>query len=231
MKADPDFFDKNLGRIFRHKTTGLEMALFVECSNIDHITLHRWIDGELGGDPLGGFRWSGTQQELAWYWVATDLFKKMTDKALGVFFEGKGLISRAVQIQTRSRVSHVGIWLDGKLWESWHRGGVRNDRPLEGDYWLADIDAPYDVVRLRHFLSQQLGKGYDWSSVLRFISRRSAEVNNRFMCSELFVAAFRYAGANLLNIEAHHASPRDCSISPLVVRKGLPVGTPPLSLV
>lgn len=140
-------------------------------------------------------------------------------------FKGKSLISKAIQWQTRSDYSHVGIELsDGTFYEAWHKGGVivsKDYRALHTPGTPVDVYEP--LFRLgdreddmREFLNKQVGKKYDFHSVARFLSRRESPENGKWFCSELVLVAAEIGGLHLLNIEPWRASPRDVTISPLI---------------
>jgi hypothetical protein len=70
------------------------------------------------------------------------------------------------------------------------------------------------------FLTDQLGKPYDYTMVARFISRRQAarEQSGKWFCSELVYYAFMQAGINLLDrIEPWAVSPGLLALSPLLI--------------
>lgn len=138
-----------------------------------------------------------------------------------VLFKGSGFISRAIQLQTRSSYSHVGILANNLLYEAWHVGGVRNDRKLEGNYDLYEFKEPLacvDQLQVIDWLEDKIGMPYDFLMVARFLSRRAATKNKKYFCSELVMDAFNTAGIYLLNAQSHYVSPRDIGMSPLLVR-------------
>jgi len=141
-----------------------------------------------------------------------------------LLYKGKSIISKMIKFQTRSKYSHVAVMLeDGSAYEAWQKGGVRHiDSPFDGHKPGTEIDVyaiygKYDEPTVVEFLQQQLGAKYDYASVLRFVSRRHAGDNNKFFCSELALMAFIEGGLSLLNADPSEMSPRDVSISPLLV--------------
>ena len=73
----------------------------------------------------------------------------------------------------------------------------------------------YSASTAVRWLESQIGKRYDYRSVLRFVSRRPADENDAYFCSELVFRYFEEGGLRLLRgIEAHDVSPRDLSLSP-----------------
>ena len=142
-------------------------------------------------------------------------------------YRGKSIVSLAIKFQTRSPYSHVAIELSGhEIYEAWHVGGVRRLRyRAEGhspgtpvDVFRVDSPDHIDVDKVRAFLQAQVGKKYDFWSVGRFLSRRKAPANDKWFCSELVLAALEAGGCSLLHINPSEATPRDVSISPLLVK-------------
>ena len=140
-------------------------------------------------------------------------------KILG--YRGRSVTSRLIQIQTRSEYSHIGVMLSsGAVIEAWQGTGVRQiPFPLHGhskrtriDVFDVTPDYREDLVEL--FLRSQIGKRYDYSSVLRFITRRDALDNDKIFCSELAELAFQSGGLKLLRGNPSHHSPRDTVLSP-----------------
>jgi uncharacterized protein YycO len=136
-------------------------------------------------------------------------------------FKGKGFISKAIRLQTRSPYSHAGIIVGNTLYEAWHVGGVQKGRIATDPF--VEFECPSlldgDDVRIVTFLESVLGMPYDWIMVARFLTRRAARENERYFCSELVMDAFRHVGIDLLHAESHNVSPRDLALSPLLVRK------------
>lgn len=138
----------------------------------------------------------------------------------------KGVLGAGIRLQTRSIVDHSALLFDrGIVIEStwpkvrqtkfpaWLRG--RNRRLVEqyiipGDL---DVDAVYDFAR------NQLGKPYDVSSVLRFVTRQQAHRKSHgwWFCSELIFAAIAKGGLELFhNTEPYEVSPGLLRRSPLI---------------
>ena len=142
-----------------------------------------------------------------------------------LLYRGRSLISRLIQFQTRSPYSHVAIMFDsGAVYEAWHVGGVRRLKdPFDGHspgtyidiYGSNKLDCA-DTNSALVFLHKQLGKGYDFVSVARFLSRRQAPANDKWFCSELVLETLAQVGIVLLHIAPSLASPRDIGISPRI---------------
>lgn len=144
-------------------------------------------------------------------------------KVLG--YRGKSLISKAIRFQTRSDYSHVALETStGQVYEAWHIGGVRKNRSFrDGHQEGTEVDVftsiiPVDEVQAMQFLDKQVGKDYDYRSVLRFLTRREAPEDGKWFCSELVMVVFNLFGTPLLHLEPWAASPRDVCISPILTR-------------
>lgn len=141
-------------------------------------------------------------------------------------YKGTDIMSRLIRLQTRSHYSHAALMHeDGSVCEATARPlpfgvvrgsatiGVRHPAGIEVD--IFDIDAPYSVSTALAWVEDQLGLPYDFRSVLRFVTRKPADHNGKWFCSELVFAFFKVGGLSLLNgIHAHDVSPRDLSLSP-----------------
>ncbi|MEW6306060.1 MAG: hypothetical protein AB1705_21495 [Verrucomicrobiota bacterium] len=136
------------------------------------------------------------------------------------------MIGRLIRWQTRSPYSHASIVFEGgRVIESREFIGVRQLASLQPqpgeriDLYRVPLTGD-QCEAIRAFLYAQLGKPYDYTSVLRFISRRKAsrESGHRWFCSELVFAAFHHAGVRLLDrVEPWAVSPGLLSLSPLLV--------------
>jgi len=135
-----------------------------------------------------------------------------------LLFKGKGIISALIRWQTRSAYSHAALLFDdGWIIEAWQGAGVRRKRL---DDWtnVEAFDIPgitsVHVTDAWKFATEQIGSGYDYWSVLRFIDRRHMPENKKWFCSELVFEALRQAGIQLLaRIDASEVSPGLLSLS------------------
>lgn len=138
-----------------------------------------------------------------------------------LLFRGRGITSSLIRWQTRGAYSHAAILMrDGRIVESWQGDGVRVKTLKD---WK-DIDC-FEVPGLTSedwdhvigFCLDKVGEGYDYSGILRFISRRKTGTNESWFCSELVYAALRYVGINLFrDVSADEVSPGLLAISPLI---------------
>ncbi len=132
-------------------------------------------------------------------------------------------ISRVIRWQTRGIYSHVGISIDGIIHEAREFKGViqRAAEKYDGRYfddYKINITLEQEL-ELEKFLRRQLGKPYDYTMVLRFITRQqeSRKSTGRWFCSELVFAAFQKVGINLLErCEPWEVSPVLLSLSPML---------------
>ncbi len=142
-----------------------------------------------------------------------------------LLFKGGDWISWVVKWQSRSIYSHAALLIPGALTcvESYPGVGVRLRKLTPDDMTLADV---YDVAGLTaegwtmaiDFAKAQIGKGYDWLGVFRFMDKVPARDNNRWFCSELVHKAVAQAGVRLLErIPSAEVSPMHLGISPLLI--------------
>jgi len=144
-------------------------------------------------------------------------------------YEGTSVKSRMIEWWSWSQFSHAS-WVkrNGRVVEAW-RGGVsewptihHNHTPGTRVIFL-DLDlTPEQVERIESFLTSQLGKGYDFLGVNRFLTRsQTPDDPERWFCSELIFAAFLHAGIELLaRVEARKVMPVMLFYSPLLREKG-----------
>ncbi len=149
----------------------------------------------------------------------------MNQRGKVLLFRGGDPISWLVKVQTRSQYSHAAILLeDGKSCvESYPGSGVRIRQLTDADFDRIDI---YDVKGMTdemwrtaiNFALEQLDKGYDWRSVLRFVSKVPSSDNSRWFCSELVFKAIAVAGVRLLDrVPSAEVSPAMINLSPLLI--------------
>jgi len=153
-----------------------------------------------------------------------------------LFFEGLGLISRLIQWQTRSHVSHVALRMDGEVIEAWHvpfpRGRVYHHANMAECMAIHDPLTRIDVFHVRtmtteterlvrtgawRFAKSLVGKPYDLRMVIRFLPRmgEAKGTRARWFCSELVASAFEVGGLPILRrIKPCYVSPRDLYVSP-----------------
>ena len=139
-----------------------------------------------------------------------------------LLYHGKGIISGLIRWQTRSMYSHSGILLpDGTSVGALYNGVVISPDPLSVDpgmdkFIVNNITNEQWKIACDFILSQ-LGKGYDYWAIIRFVSRESMPDNDRWFCSELVFTALQKAGINLLKrVPPSEVSPGAMSHSTLL---------------
>lgn len=139
-----------------------------------------------------------------------------------VLFAGSSLVSRLIRWHSREQWNHAAILFDDlTLYEARAGSGVirrrwrQNGYPDTGYTVLVPLAMPTEeqVGRMRWFLNDQIGKGYDYRQVARFVTRIPGVSNSSldsWFCSELVVAALRVGGIMLFrNTYPHEVDPGD----------------------
>ena len=116
------------------------------------------------------------------------------------FLKGTGYIDYAIRLWTFSQYSHCEmVFSDGQTI------GVdlilpptvtRRTMRYNANWDLIDLDIPCDrEERIRFFVTQQLGKAYDWKGIfLSQVLPFKSEDPDKWFCSELCMAAFKFGG-------------------------------------
>jgi uncharacterized protein YycO len=138
-----------------------------------------------------------------------------------LLYRGTGLISTIIKWQTRSGYSHAALlYPDGvTIIEAIQFHGVRKRQ--------ANIkDDPCDIFEVQGMTSDQwaqvfalaeaeIGCGYDYRSIFRFITRTKAGSPNRWFCSEFVFDLFQKVDVNLLaRIKPWAVSPGHLALPP-----------------
>ena len=139
-------------------------------------------------------------------------------------YKGTSMISTLIKWRTWSEYSHVS-WIneDGSVIEAWTDGVCQRKSIHEAHRPGTQIDI-FDVkmsleqkARIKLFLKGEIGKKYDYRGVMKFISRRSGDNQDRWFCSELIAAAFNFADVPLLvRIPVYKIYPGLLAYSPLL---------------
>lgn len=141
-----------------------------------------------------------------------------------VLCRGTGLVSGLIRFQTRSQYSHAGLLFRDDIFihATWPQVTKTLGVPRDYDYDLFSLTATKDEEsRMREFAEDQLGKPYDITMVLRFVTRQQETRKSKgaWFCSELVFAACRAGGIELLkNIEPWAVSPELIALSPRLTR-------------
>lgn len=134
-----------------------------------------------------------------------------------------GLIPALIRWQTRSKYTHAAIQVCSEVWESVGSGvkvsyETEFRRHYKGLYDSFYVDASTDQEAIaRKFLNKQTGKPYDFTMIIRFLTRQqeTRESRGKWFCSELVYAALTKAGVKVLSrIEPWQVSPAMLSYSP-----------------
>jgi uncharacterized protein YycO len=153
-----------------------------------------------------------------------------------LLFRGRGPIGWAIRTQTRTKYSHAALLLpDGKtIIEAWQGSGLflRNNGVHEKtitdwsdvDAFLVDGMRPEQWDKALDFARQQVGKGYNYRGVARFLTRTSStEDNGLLFCSQLVFASIAAGGVRLLErIEAEAVAPGHLAWSPFLIPAARP---------
>jgi uncharacterized protein YycO len=141
-----------------------------------------------------------------------------------LLFRGRGIISALIRWQTRSRkYSHAAIeFSDGIVIEAWQGAGVRKTTRKPGpgidEFVVCGGVSESQEQAIRTFSEAQVGKGYDYIGVLRFISRGRHDNRERWFCSELVFESLLAGGIRLLNVDGSMVHPEMLTFSPLIRR-------------
>jgi uncharacterized protein YycO len=135
---------------------------------------------------------------------------------------GKGLIAAAIRWQTRGTYSHAAIRVGANVYEAREFKGVRQlTIPVKGDYDEFSVPMTAEQMdQLERFCVAQLGKPYDYTMVLRFVTRRqeTRRSTGKWFCSELCYAAFHHVGIELFrNTQPWEVDPEFLSRSTLLI--------------
>ena len=154
-----------------------------------------------------------------------------------VIFGGQYRMSKMIRLFTRFPASHVALIIrednrnsfieasEGDMYPE--REGViisqfSNSIPFyKGDIWIARLNADIreraDIEKMKSFLKEQVGKGYDYKNMPKagfdLLDRigitRSEENLSQMFCSELVAAGLKAAGILPESINVSEVSPAD----------------------
>jgi uncharacterized protein YycO len=138
-------------------------------------------------------------------------------------YKGQGMISSLIKWQTRGEYSHAAIIAGGVLYEAKEFKGTRkrmavdDEKAIYDDFLVETTKEQRDI--LIGFLEKQMGKDYDYSMVIRFLTRQQEQraSTGKWFCSEIIFASLRKAGVTLFNMtEPWEVSPDDLKRSILM---------------
>lgn len=150
---------------------------------------------------------------------------KPADFGRVLLFTGGDPIAALVKWQSRSHYSHAALLIPGTntVIESYPFVGVRK-RQLTAKDWerIHVYEVPGMTGRMWSgaiaWAESQLGRGYDWRNVFRFITRIPGRENHRWFCSELVFMALQKAYLRVLNMTAEYVNPGHLGASPYLRR-------------
>lgn len=142
-----------------------------------------------------------------------------------LLFTGGDPIATLVKWFTRSHYSHAAILIPGtnRVIESYPFKGVR-ERELTAKDWerIHVYEVPGMTGKMWDaacaFGQSQMGKPYDFRSVLKFVTRTPAKENGKWFCSELVFQMLAVSYLRILQKRAEYVDPGDLPASPFLRR-------------
>ncbi len=134
-------------------------------------------------------------------------------------YHGTSLLDKGILFFSRGGFTHAAIYLDDdRVVEAYPFKGIRIrnslTESLKHDCSIEVYHVPTSATQdeiIKEFLAKQVGKGYDYWSIIGFViyaTHEGRKSYGRWFCSELVFSAFRQAGINLLErVEAWKVSP------------------------
>lgn len=142
-----------------------------------------------------------------------------------LLFTGGDPIAAIVKWQSRSHYSHAALLIPGTntVIESYPFKGVRKRQLTARDWERIHAYAVPGMTGKQwsaciQFAESQLGMGYDWRNVFRFVSRIPARENQRWFCSELVFQAIEKVYLRVLMMDASYVNPGHLGASPYLRR-------------
>lgn len=118
-----------------------------------------------------------------------------------------------IRFLTFSNWNHVAIEINGLVWDSTGRKGVK--------VWTVEtFFKQYEKIETRSvfnkneyaaqdFLRQQLGKEYDWTALIAFPFREDWNNKNKWFCSELVTETLIKSGYKFDHLPTYRVTPKD----------------------
>ena len=131
-----------------------------------------------------------------------------------IFFEGISWSSRIIRWFTRSKFSHVGLYLsDYHILEVYHYDPVEIWKLewLDNNLWEHKIGTKYVIIELEvteeqydkiyNFIKRLVVSKtkYDWKSVFKFVFKSKPKANDKYFCSEGCMNALKKAFPDRFN--------------------------------
>ena len=126
------------------------------------------------------------------------------DKVQYLFFKGSWLVGSAIRWQTWGDWGHVALQFpSGVSYESVGLKGViehLGGHPRINEATVLELHCTTsEVEAMEKWCKEQVGKGYDYRAILRFVTRSRYWSNDRWFCSELGFCASREASIELFS--------------------------------
>ena len=149
-------------------------------------------------------------------------------------YQGIGPLSRIIKRFTRSKWSHSAVAYensDGSFTfiEAWGLKGVVVYNVLALRRAISINHLPGTVVEVAEFevaeepfyrslsfAMQQDGKKYGWGLIWKFVTRKTAEIKGKWICSVLSHVLFKKVDILLQNESSAEVSPHHLGISPVI---------------
>jgi uncharacterized protein YycO len=143
-------------------------------------------------------------------------------------YSGKGPMSKLIKWQTRSKYSHSAIMISNGFSTLMFESNPPEVTQLLGEPAIVRAESAVSILhptvevdedRMFRWLTKQVGKKYDKTMVVRFVTRKQETRKSRekWFCSELVYAAFKHVGVDLFrDTEPWEVSPGMLARSPLL---------------
>lgn len=145
----------------------------------------------------------------------------MSDRVKLLFTRGQSIGGWFIRTALMSKYNHVGIQVDGMVYEATLFKGVRKvsiNSFYEHNVVKVELAVHVDDKQaLKDFLEEQVGKPYDWKAIVSLPFRRNWHNRESWMCSELAAEALIAGGARF-PMGSNRITPRDLLfVTPAVV--------------
>ena len=146
-----------------------------------------------------------------------------------LFYKADGkLLDKLIRWWTNSKYSHCEILFENGLMfsaDGWDSKGVRYTSQFNPENWevvTITLD-DYKVKYLKMWCDDRVGKGYDWTGVLRFVVPILPQLDEKWFCSELCGAALKYVGILSAEVDVHGLSHQDLYMHLLRIKAKSPL--------
>lgn len=110
-----------------------------------------------------------------------------------VFSTSNSLYALLIKLVTKGKYTHCGIVVGNEVYEAKPFHGVVKSEydPLD---WACSVKIKIEeeqLNKIKKFLDSELGCGYDWFGVCRFLFKPLKSNKNKWFCSELVVESLK----------------------------------------